>query len=180
MKGPRLVDAMILSLSKMLGEKVNRKELPPESEEEDEPKPVLSSTDEKKAEDVAVSSTAEEMKVDDTAVPSPEEVKVGEPISSPDIKVADNAVSATECEACSREDCGECVYCLDKKKFGGPNSLKQESPRLYCFVVWTRVLSMKSRSFGCLFDTNISYTSLFIFINCDNAHLPEVFKKKMS
>jgi len=37
-KGPRLVDAMILSLSKMLGEKVNRRELPPqgESEEEDE------------------------------------------------------------------------------------------------------------------------------------------------
>ena len=132
-KGPRLVDAMILSLSKLLGEKVNRKEPPPEPEEEDEPKSVLPSN-EKKVEDVA--STAEEMKVDDTAGPPPEEVKVEEPISSPDTKAA---VTATEfirkqpcgqCEACSREDCGECIYCLDKRKFGGPNSLKQES--LYC------------------------------------------------
>ena len=131
-KGPRLVDAMILSLSKLLGEKVNRKEPPPEPEEEDEPKPVLPSTAEKKVEDV------EEMKVDDTAGPPPEEVKVEEPISSPDTKAA---VTATEfirkqpcgqCEACSREDCGECIYCLDKRKFGGPNSLKQESLRLYC------------------------------------------------
>jgi len=137
-KGPRLVDAMILSLSKLLGEKANRKEPPPEPEEEDEPKSVLPS-DEKKVEDVA--STAEEMKVDDTAGPPPEEVKVEEPISSPDTKAA---VTATEfirkqpcgqCEACSREDCGECIYCLDKRKFGGPNSLKQESPRLYCFIV---------------------------------------------
>jgi len=129
-KGPRLVDAMILSLSKLLGEKVNRKEPPPEPEEEDEPKPVLSS-DEKKVEDV------EEMK-DDTAGPPPEEVKVEEPISSPDTKVA---VTATEfirkqpcgqCEACSREDCGECIYCLDKRKFGGPNSLKQKCARRRC------------------------------------------------
>ena len=129
-KGPRLVDAMILSLSKLLGEKVNRKEPPPEPEEEDEPK-LLPTTNEMKAEDVA--STMKEMKVDDTAGPPPEEVKVEEPISSPDTKAA---VTATEfirkqpcgqCEACSREDCGECIYCLDKRKFGGPNSLKQES-----------------------------------------------------
>jgi len=135
-KGPRLVDAMILSLSKLLGEKVNRKEPPPEPEEEDEPKPVLPSSDAKKVEDVV--STVEEMKVDDTAGPPPEEVKVEEPISSPDTKVA---VTATEfirkqpcgqCEACSREDCGECIYCLDKRKFGGPNSLKQKCARRRC------------------------------------------------
>ena len=46
-KGPRLVDAMILSLSKMLGEKVNRRELPPqgESEEEDEEEEVETNGD---------------------------------------------------------------------------------------------------------------------------------------
>ena len=139
MKGSRLVDAMILSLSK-----INRKEPPPESEEEDEPKLILSSTVEKMAEDVAVSSTEEEMKVNDVAIPPPEEVKVEEPVLSPDTKATDNAVSAAEFirkqpfgqfEACLRGDCGECIYCLDKKKFGGPNSLKRESPCLYCFVV---------------------------------------------
>ena len=24
-----------------------------------------------------------------------------------------------ECEGCNREDCGKCVTCLDKPKFGG-------------------------------------------------------------
>ena len=30
-----------------------------------------------------------------------------------------------QCEACSREDCGECKQCKDKKKFGGPNKMRQ-------------------------------------------------------
>ena len=30
-----------------------------------------------------------------------------------------------ECEACTRPDCGKCKYCRDKKKFGGPNIMKQ-------------------------------------------------------
>jgi len=30
-----------------------------------------------------------------------------------------------ECEGCRAEDCGQCNYCLDKKKFGGQNVIKQ-------------------------------------------------------
>ena len=29
------------------------------------------------------------------------------------------------CEACRRDDCGICRACVDKSKFGGPNTLKQ-------------------------------------------------------
>jgi len=30
-----------------------------------------------------------------------------------------------ECDGCHRDDdCGECVNCLDKKKFGGPGTRK--------------------------------------------------------
>ncbi|XP_055949307.1 uncharacterized protein LOC129983733 [Argiope bruennichi] len=34
-------------------------------------------------------------------------------------------VRCKQCEGCLAEDCGECAYCLDKKKFGGPNLIKQ-------------------------------------------------------
>lgn len=35
-------------------------------------------------------------------------------------------VRCMKCAACLRtEDCGRCEYCLDKKKFGGPNIKKQ-------------------------------------------------------
>ena len=30
-----------------------------------------------------------------------------------------------QCEACTKADCGKCRYCLDKKKFGGKERLKQ-------------------------------------------------------
>lgn len=30
-----------------------------------------------------------------------------------------------ECQACLRDDCGKCVFCKDKPKFGGPGKLKQ-------------------------------------------------------
>ncbi|KAI2810717.1 hypothetical protein BLOT_001881 [Blomia tropicalis] len=30
-----------------------------------------------------------------------------------------------ECEGCRSQDCGQCTYCLDKKKFGGQNVIKQ-------------------------------------------------------
>ncbi|KFM65360.1 Histone-lysine N-methyltransferase MLL, partial [Stegodyphus mimosarum] len=34
-------------------------------------------------------------------------------------------VRCKQCEGCRAEDCGKCAYCLDKKKFGGPNLIKQ-------------------------------------------------------
>ena len=30
-----------------------------------------------------------------------------------------------ECDACTRPNCGHCTYCLDMKRFGGPNIKKQ-------------------------------------------------------
>merc|ERR1711981_1428034 len=30
-----------------------------------------------------------------------------------------------ECEGCTRDDCGKCIGCLDKPKFGGKNTRKQ-------------------------------------------------------
>lgn len=30
-----------------------------------------------------------------------------------------------KCEGCKKEDCGACIYCRDKKKFGGSNVIKQ-------------------------------------------------------
>lgn len=37
-----------------------------------------------------------------------------------------------ECDACLREDCGKCVYCLDKPKFGGLLRLKQVCEHKRC------------------------------------------------
>ena len=31
-----------------------------------------------------------------------------------------------KCEVCVRDDCGECNFCLDKPKFGGPNRLRKK------------------------------------------------------
>lgn len=37
-----------------------------------------------------------------------------------------------ECEPCNREDCGKCVHCLDKVKFGGPGKRKQKCTLRVC------------------------------------------------
>ena len=39
------------------------------------------------------------------------------------------------CVACLREDCGKCLYCLDKRKFGGPEKKKQRCQLRVCLVV---------------------------------------------
>lgn len=36
------------------------------------------------------------------------------------------------CDACIREDCGTCRACLDKKKFGGNNTMRQKCYRRRC------------------------------------------------
>lgn len=40
------------------------------------------------------------------------------------------------CKECLRDDCGECTFCLDKSKFGGPNILKQVCRHKRC--MWKR------------------------------------------
>lgn len=41
-------------------------------------------------------------------------------------------VRCRECEGCKRDDCGECIACQDKLKFGGKGTLKQGCLRRQC------------------------------------------------
>jgi len=40
-----------------------------------------------------------------------------------------------KCEACNRSDCGECNFCLDMVKFGGPGRAKQTCVMRQCLQV---------------------------------------------
>lgn len=40
-----------------------------------------------------------------------------------------------KCEACQRNDCGECSFCLDMVKFGGPGRAKQTCVMRQCLQV---------------------------------------------
>jgi len=40
--------------------------------------------------------------------------------------------SCQKCKACKADDCGVCVYCKDKPKFGGPSKMKQKCLRRIC------------------------------------------------
>ncbi|BFZ04644.1 hypothetical protein BsWGS_07683 [Bradybaena similaris] len=39
-----------------------------------------------------------------------------------------------KCEACTRTECGECTYCRDMKKFGGPGRMKQTCVSRQCMA----------------------------------------------
>lgn len=45
------------------------------------------------------------------------------------------------CEACIRPECGDCNFCRDMKKFGGPGKLKQTCVLRQCLSVSRRRLS---------------------------------------
>lgn len=45
------------------------------------------------------------------------------------------------CEACVRPECGECNFCRDMKKFGGPGKLKQTCVLRQCLSVSHLLLS---------------------------------------
>lgn len=40
-----------------------------------------------------------------------------------------------KCEACLRSECGECHFCKDMKKFGGPGRMKQSCIMRQCIAV---------------------------------------------
>lgn len=44
-------------------------------------------------------------------------------------------VRCKRCEACLRPECGECNFCRDMKKFGGPGKLKQTCVLRQCLAV---------------------------------------------
>lgn len=46
-------------------------------------------------------------------------------------------IRCKECVGCRAEDCGVCVYCLDKKKFGGSNVIKQACKYRKCIKFLT-------------------------------------------
>jgi len=46
-----------------------------------------------------------------------------------------------KCEACLRTECGECHFCKDMKKFGGPGRMKQSCIMRQCIAVSTERLT---------------------------------------
>lgn len=42
-----------------------------------------------------------------------------------------------QCVNCLADDCGKCNYCLDKPKFGGPNTLKKKCIQKKCLLIQT-------------------------------------------
>lgn len=45
------------------------------------------------------------------------------------------------CTACLRKDCGDCIYCRDMRKFGGPSTKRQKCVHRRCLVVVSFCLS---------------------------------------
>uniref|UniRef100_A0A1X7SRY8 CXXC-type domain-containing protein n=2 Tax=Amphimedon queenslandica TaxID=400682 RepID=A0A1X7SRY8_AMPQE len=48
-----------------------------------------------------------------------------------------------KCEGCRRADCGECLYCKDEKKFGGPGKKKKACMKRVCIAVCEKTTSVK-------------------------------------
>ncbi|KAF6278039.1 lysine demethylase 2B [Rhinolophus ferrumequinum] len=46
-----------------------------------------------------------------------------------------------KCEACLRTECGECHFCKDMKKFGGPGRMKQSCIMRQCIATVIRLLT---------------------------------------
>lgn len=64
-----------------------------------------------------------------------------------------------KCEACTRKECGECHFCKDMKKFGGPGRMKQSCIMRQCIAVslgiqhqiWPLICWMTSGRTNCCF-----------------------------
>ena len=54
--------------------------------------------------------------------------------------------SCGKCQTCTSEDCGKCIYCLDRPKFGGPFVKKQRCIKRRCLMKIKTKVDKKSLS----------------------------------
>lgn len=71
-----------------------------------------------------------------------------------------------QCEGCKREDCGHCVFCKDKVKFGGPGKKKQK-----CLLRACKLMPLKKGAAGklvsvvvkCVLGSNVHTVQLKVY-----------------
>ncbi|XP_076305270.1 uncharacterized protein LOC143222536 isoform X1 [Tachypleus tridentatus] len=83
-------------------------------------------------------------------------------------------VRCKNCEGCLAVECGRCNYCLDKKKFGGPNVIKQACKYRRCLR--PQMPTVNSIIKGLPDDTSFNYMDEYgecsIFSTVESALLP--------
>ncbi|XP_063064811.1 CXXC-type zinc finger protein 1a isoform X2 [Engraulis encrasicolus] len=68
--------------------------------------------------------------------------------SKQSVQVKRSARMCGECEACMRtEDCAQCDFCKDMKKFGGPNKIRQKCRLRQCEVRARKMLRVKDEEY---------------------------------
>ncbi|KAG7520573.1 CXXC-type zinc finger protein 1-like [Solea senegalensis] len=96
-------------------------------------------------------------KVEKEAGPESDDKPDGERSPTPQSKMDKRHVSQIkrsarmcgECDACLRtEDCAQCDFCKDMKKFGGPNKIRQKCRLRQCEVRARKMLRVKDEEMG--------------------------------
>ena len=79
-----------------------------------------------------------------------------------------------KCEGCTREDCGTCHHCKDKKKFGGPGRLRQACVHRKCELIEKANHAEKESRVCCLLFVVVclllNYLFCFVFLLCPISH----------
>ena len=82
-------------------------------------------------------------------------------------------VRCRKCEPCTREDCRECQFCLDMKKYGGPQVVKKPCVSRNCLAVCMdecRYLAEVCSFFGTVLLRVFIATWKLIFSRCTSVH----------
>ena len=67
-------------------------------------------------------------------------------------------IRCKKCRTCIREDCGDCLYCRDMKKFGGPGNIKLTCCKRRCLKP-LKPLSAAQKSSNA---SEIQYQNIFV------------------